>query len=951
MTSFWNKNAALLKKHRPNIYDRIKAHQFQEVGEIIETPAGIPSLRLSTKNGQGILAYNTLDPWQDPAIHLQTVEEGSRGLILFIGMGLGYGPLRVMQERPKLGMMVIAEPCLDLMITALHHVDLTPLISSNKVHFFLGEIDLAVLEVMVARIASLEDTHILRHVPSFQWKESLYAPLNHKIFMVANQLNASGGTTRRAGESFFRNRLANLSLLRHSHDLGVAKNILAGKPAVLIAAGPSLDQSISLLKEIVGRCVVFAVDSALAPLLKAGITPDFVTTIDYMDLNFEKIAPFVGGDWPFSLIATTKVTPLILKRFKTKRLFLAFNEDIPQQWIHDTLEIKELTPFSFSVAHLSLGVALRMGCDPITFIGQDLGYTTRQGDHAEGTIIMKNGLPTDREIFEVPGVHGGLVATDRGLLSLQKRFEDIIAENPGVNYYNATIAGVHIQGTTPLSLPEVAMRHMPSEIPVSSLVDQALAKQKPFPVENFIHKVESILRSLNATEKQLHEIMALAREIKHGITLLQKKRVPIQTFENLPPSLTKKMTHFDKLNNKVDDDHDLSEHILELTFPALNENDSRREQNKTVRTTGGYIPWLIEEITRIEMVNQERQKAATFYRTRLEKIHHHLTNEGQALQTLATSPNANSYYDLAGLYAQNDDYQMARSAIEQAMALGSNSDLTLLLAGEIWAALFEFDKANTAWEKAISQNQQHTTAVKAARIRQAEFWLKIADEHGNAGETGDNFPQLLPIWLARVAAILRYVEEVPAALQSLWEKHRGKMEEWFATGEINYLDLTINGWASFGARFPEVLIFQARYSATTGAPHTAIATIKKALSIRPDQPQWLALLADLLIETGNYEEGLTHLQYAVSLDPSTAILWEKLGDTLLPTDIANAAIAYKSCYLALPEHIDSLRKLGDCYLLSNQPEAAAVAYKAVLAKNPAHQAAANGLAQIVGQFQ
>lgn len=945
MAFFWEKNLVALKEYQQPLYDLVCSHHFQPIGEVIATPAGISSLRFFSQDGSGVLAYNAVDPWLDTATHLQTVEVDSRGLAMFIGMGLGYGPLRVLQERQTLGMMVIVEPCLDLLCTALKHVDLVPLFTSRKVHWLVGDVDLSVLECMVARIASLEDTHILRHVPSFQWRETLYTPLGHQAFLIVNQLNASGGTTRKAGASFFHNRLGILSLLRHSTDLSATKNILANKPAVLVAAGPSLDRSMAELKKVADHCVLFAVDSALAPLLKAGITPDFVTTIDFMDLNFEKVAPFVGGDWSFSLVATSKVTPLILKRLKARHLFLAFNEDVPQQWIHDALGIKELTPFSFSVAHLSLGVALRMGCNPITFIGQDLGYTTGAGDHAAGTIIMKNGLPTDREIFQVPGVEGGLVATDRGLLSLQKRFEDIIADNPGTTYFNATLAGAHIHGTTPRPLLDIAKEYMPGVLSVGGIVDQAMARQQAYPVADFVRKCEAVLKSIKSNERHLQDVLVLANDVKRGLSRLRKKGLAVHSFEALPAALAKKMVQFDRCNKAVDDNHALSEHVMELTYPALSENDRLLEQNNSVREKEGYLAWLLGEVGRIDTVNRERLRAFTLYKNLLQNLSQHLTLEGQGSDRLSIAPSTKEYLAMARLYAGNGDYQLARECIEQSLVQEAESADSLILAGEIWAALFQFEKANAAWQKAIGLDKKREGEIKLLRLKQAEFWIAIADEHANAGEPGDNFPQLLPVWLERVADILSHEADVPDTLQRLWWKHRAKMEEWLAIGETQHLELTLNGWMAFGVRFPEVLVFQSRYDAFIGNTEAAITALQQAVRQKPDQSQWFMLLARLLLEAGRFDEGILSLQEAVALDARAAVLWEELGDSLLSTDMASAALAYERCYLALPERIDALRKIGDCYFQSNQLGAAIAAYEAVLVKNPGNEAAAIGLAR------
>lgn len=949
MESCWQDNLTAIKQGHPELHARLLAHAEQPVGEIIATPSGRPTLRFladSGAGGDGPLAYGATDPWQDAAVHLKTVAPDSRGLSVFIGLGLGYGPLRLLEERPGLGMLVIVEPCLDLLVTALRHVDLRPLFKSGKVRWLVGDIDLAALEQMVGRIASLEDTHILRHVASFQWREDLYAPLSHQVFLVVNQLNASGGTTRKAGERFFRNRLANLSLLRHSHELGALREAFAGKPAVLVAAGPSLDQSLTDLKKVAGRCVLLAVDSALAPLVNAGIMPDFVTSIDFQDLNFEKLAPFVGKDWPFSLIAAIKVTPLIPKRLKTRRLFWAFNDDIPQRWLHEALGVRDLAPFAFSVAHLSLATALCMGCDPIIFVGQDLSYTKRQGDHAQGTIIMQQGLPSGENFLYVPALGGGQVATDRGLLTLQKRFEDIIGAHPGRTYYNASAAGAHIQGTEAAALAALAPRYLAEDLPVEKLTDRALAGRPGFPVAALKRRIEAIRKEGKKIWEQLRETSRLAQEGRREVASLLRKRSRIRGFEALPKGMAQKLAKFDRRNRALDAAQALNEQVLELTYPALSENDCQRERNDAIRESNGYLPWLLAEIERIEGVNRERLKAFALYDELLERLDQGLAEEERYLNNQTAT--VQERLAQARSYAESGDYGLAQETLEPLLA-GSKNSAALRLAGEVWAALLQFDRADACWRQADALEPGPREEAETARQRQLQGWLALADEHGNAGETADDqFPHLLPLWLGRVAALLSAEKEAPETLKLSWQRPAARLDKWLAAGENDPAELTLRGWETLANLLPEILIFKARLQAAQGAVDAAVNAVEQALRLQPRQPQWLALEARMLLEAGRFAEGIAKLQAAVALDPATASLWEELGDALAEKgDLASAIKAYQECLASLPQRWEVLIKIGHAYRDGGSWQAAQAAYQAVLARHPGQPEASRSLAALV----
>ena len=51
-------------------------------------------------------------------------------------------------------------------------------------------------------------------------------------------------------------------------------------PAIIVAAGPSLNKNILELKRLKGRAFIIAVDTAIKPLLNAGIIPDMYAVVD-----------------------------------------------------------------------------------------------------------------------------------------------------------------------------------------------------------------------------------------------------------------------------------------------------------------------------------------------------------------------------------------------------------------------------------------------------------------------------------------------------------------------------------------------------------------------------------------------------------------------------------------------------------------------------------------------
>lgn len=60
----------------------------------------------------------------------------------------------------------------------------------------------------------------------------------------------------------------------------LAEEDLSDVPAIIVAAGPSLNKNVQELKRAKGKALILVVDAALRAVVNAGITPDLGITID-----------------------------------------------------------------------------------------------------------------------------------------------------------------------------------------------------------------------------------------------------------------------------------------------------------------------------------------------------------------------------------------------------------------------------------------------------------------------------------------------------------------------------------------------------------------------------------------------------------------------------------------------------------------------------------------------
>ena len=74
------------------------------------------------------------------------------------------------------------------------------------------------------------------------------------------------------------NLLLNLKYVLYNPGVDTLFDRFRGKPGILVASGPSLDQNMHLLKGLTNRAVIASCDASFIPLMNAGIRPHIVGT-------------------------------------------------------------------------------------------------------------------------------------------------------------------------------------------------------------------------------------------------------------------------------------------------------------------------------------------------------------------------------------------------------------------------------------------------------------------------------------------------------------------------------------------------------------------------------------------------------------------------------------------------------------------------------------------------
>jgi len=210
------------------------------------------------------------------------------------------------------------------------------------------------------------------------------------------------------------------------------------KPVIVCGAGPSLKDTIDIILErkIRDRFTMIAVDTALKPLLRRGVVPNLVVTLDpegnLLEATFRDCAEYRE-------IVHFGKCALMAPSFAHRKLLRAwldtFNRPV---YIYNPLDqsnpayekLRQLYPrvpcypSKPNVGQFSIDWAYSHGAEVIAFAGLDLAYPAGQG-YVDGVGHASTGLPADATLTLLDNA-GNPVMTSHTLFYDHLSFVDLV---------------------------------------------------------------------------------------------------------------------------------------------------------------------------------------------------------------------------------------------------------------------------------------------------------------------------------------------------------------------------------------------------------------------------------------------------------------------------------------------------------------------------------------------
>ena len=250
----------------------------------------------------------------------------------------------------------------------------------------------------------------------------------------------NAGTMVTKGPLWQSNTLQNLPLILQSPGTGALNGGFTNRPAVVVAAGPSLTRAMPFLKRVRDRYVVIATGTALAPLRLAGIRPDLVVAVDGSYLIGRQ---FDCDCNDLYLVSSTLVYPGITPRFRGNYFGLLDLSPI-DSWVGSLSEDCGKLYAGGTVTASAMALAADMGCNPVLTLGLDLSFESSGPSHADGSMYDSKPL-RDNMIF-VPGNYAERVETTRQFSCYIELVHRFVEGCPATRFVNVNDVGSRIDG-------------------------------------------------------------------------------------------------------------------------------------------------------------------------------------------------------------------------------------------------------------------------------------------------------------------------------------------------------------------------------------------------------------------------------------------------------------------------------------------------------------------------
>jgi len=475
---YLTENLNILSMHFPDIYKRVRSIAGLDNNKIIRLEKarnGMPTIIYESDLGS-VYLHSKYDPVIEAERFIGQYKDIDRYKhVFFYGLGMGYHVEEFCRKWPdKKYTIYEAEP--DILFSFLRERQLKEFPLENCKGIYTGSSQADIGPMLQQYVNQINGEVLFIILPSY---ERIFGD-SYKKFLETFRTTVINKKATLNVETHFQ-KLWTTNSLRNFKEVVNSPNILqdkkryfTGKPAIIAAAGPSLEDELENLRFIKekGLAYIFSVGSAINTLISNGILPHAVCVYDPGHNTGEVIRKVKEQGLNIPLIYGSSVYSGAIKGYPGCMLHMLTSQDTVSSYYLKAKDGKELQKIidAPSIAIIVLQMLVLLGCTPIILVGQNFAYKNNRY-YAQGIEYKSRpGELSDVDFestFEVEDVHGGAVLTNNSFNQMRRDMEEYIRGFNVNNLINCTGGGARIEGTIYRPLKELM-----KEIISRSIIDE-----------------------------------------------------------------------------------------------------------------------------------------------------------------------------------------------------------------------------------------------------------------------------------------------------------------------------------------------------------------------------------------------------------------------------------------------------------------------------------------------
>lgn len=503
--TIYEKNMEALKKKYQIVYEALKGVDADGTPDIVRVEDARKGGQVVVYNDNGKDSYlnSKYEPENEALKYMEdTFEMQGSALLLMYGLSNGYYVREHIKQSKNNTKCIVFEPSKDVFMQVILNIDISDLIQSERVCIVIKNVNTETFSTVMSKWLDMtnKDANKLMAAPKYvdlfrdgyeDFKQSC-AEMYKRLYMLANIVMDYGSEE-------VKNEIHNMKFLEGCRCATELKGTFPeAMPAIVVAAGPSLEKNVELLRAAKGKAFIFVVDAAIPKVMELEIRPDAIISIDCAR-SAEQFQYQGINEIPFFVNINSSRS--VLDYVQSKNLFF-FSSDSA---VYNDLFLKmerhmPAMDMGGSVATAAITNLISWGVKRIILIGQDLAFTGNRIHVGEDAVDIED----DNGLYKyIKDVDGNDVVTRFDYYTYLKWIEETAINHKDIEFIDATEGGAFKKNLKQMTLKNVIEKYCTCEYNISDILLSVPRLFEGNDRQLIIEALEKMKRDFQNMRKQL----------------------------------------------------------------------------------------------------------------------------------------------------------------------------------------------------------------------------------------------------------------------------------------------------------------------------------------------------------------------------------------------------------------------------------------------------------------